>query len=189
MSLALSQPPALKMSPWHSIDTGNYGVGGSSVTGAASGAYPTANLAIYIPLRVVRRVTGVKLWVQSGTTGTGYFDLAVYSSGGTRLAATGSQTKGAAGTEQVVDVTDFTLGPGLYYMAIAASNNTDTYIVDTDAAPMCASQGILAEDLGSPTWTPTGTNILPSTATWTVSGAQALAYYVGMGILLETTVA
>lgn len=153
----------------------------------SASTYPAADLAIYIPVALRIPALIRKMFVSSGSTGTGYFDLAVYDAGGTRLIATGSQSKNASSIEKVVDVTDTFLSAGIYYLAIAASNATDTYCQIAPAAPFLAAQGVLTQALSSPTWTPTGTNVLPATATWVVN--QTLTKLFNVGMFLEATAA
>lgn len=163
---------------YHSVDTLNSGPVLTSTVTVSGVAYPSANLAIYVPVRVLRRYLVRKLWVSTAATSTGNLDLGLYDADGLQLVATTSTAK-VSSTEQVLDATDTQVGPGLFYMALSCSNNTDTFGGETDAAPCCASQGILTEALG-------GVD-LPSTATWTVN--QTLAFYPIMGMYVEPTVA
>ena len=78
-----------------------------------------------------------------------------------------------------MDVTDITIGPGLYYIALVDGTDTATYIGWAPTAPMLAAAGVLTEALGSVA--------LPATATWGLN--QTLARLPNMGVLLETTVA
>ena len=147
-----------------------------SNTPPGSNTWPSANLAIYVPLRVVSRVVVKQLWLAATATGTGNADCGVYNSGGTRLVSAGSTARVAAVAEQVFDVTDTTIGPGLYYWALSCSNNTDQVKSLVPVAPLPAAWGVLSEALGSVT--------LPATATWVVD--QTLALIPVGGILLET---
>jgi len=175
MTLVRLPPPG-----WlpHSLDTFTHGAVLTSTQTITSTAWPTTNLAIYVPLRVPVAMVVVKLWYGSGSTGTGSNDIGLYDSNGARLVSNGNAAKPASATEDVRDVADTTIGPGLYYLALVASNSTDTYYAETDAAPMCAAIGVLTEALGS--------TVLPASASWAVN--QTLAYYPRMGLLRDTTV-
>lgn len=140
-------------------------------------AWPTANLAVYVPIRVLSRKVVKKLWIAAGSTGTGNVDIGVYDAAGTRLVSSGSTAKVASNSEQVLDVTDTPLGPGLFYMALVSSNNTDTFVRDNNwAAPGLAANGVLSESVFP----------LPATATWAVD--QTLTYLPEFGMLFGTTV-
>lgn len=145
----------------------------------ATSTYPTANLAIYTPVVFTDLGVVKKLWVASSTIGTGNFDVGLYNSAGTRLVSTGSTAKGTTTTEQIVDVTDTTVLPGLYYIGFNCSNNTDSFNVTTTTAPYLAASGVLTEAVGSVT--------LPATATWTVD--QTLTKVITCGVLMEATAA
>jgi hypothetical protein len=174
-----SPSQGLRLPHYHSIDTENSGPGAMwRNTVASATAYPTANLAIYVPIRVRYPVTIRKLWVPSGTTGTGNFDLGLYNAAGTRLVSTGSQAKGTSAVEQVIDVTDTPIAAGLYYLAICADSGTDTYYGAVMAAPLPAAVGVLTQDVGSVT--------LPATASWGV--ANTLGKWITVGALAEATV-
>ena len=160
-----------------SIDTHTHGffplLGSSAAT-----TYPVANQAYYVPVAVRQRVVVRKLWVAVGSTATGNLDVGVYDAVGVRIVSAGSTAK-TSDTEQVVDVTDTTIGPGLYYMALNCSNNTDTFFMDSNSsAPTLGGIGVLSEAVGSVT--------LPATATWAVD--QTVTKYPLMGMFLGTVV-
>lgn len=150
----------------------------SIALGATDRAWPTANLAIYVPVRIIRPTLIRKFWNAQGATGTGNFDMGIYTAAGSRVVATGTTAKVAAVAEKIVDVTDTGIVPGLYYLAMVDDTNTDTYlaIISTTAAPIPAAMGVLTEALASAS--------LPSTATWVVN--QTLTYVPQFGISLGT---
>lgn len=149
-----------------------------SVATVGQVAYPAVNLAIYIPIAISRPAVVLKLWVVEGGIGTGNFDLGLYNSAGTRLVSTGATAKAAIVSLHTVDVTDTTVGPGIYYIAMVADSATDTYEGDNDAAPNYASLGVLTESLGS--------TALPATASWALN--NTLAFYPWIGLSVEATV-
>jgi hypothetical protein len=104
---------------------------GLNVVAAASTAWPSANLAIFVPVRVPVPVTVCKLAVGAGATAAGNFDVGIYDSAGNKLVSSGATAKGSS-TEHIIDVTDTVIGPGVYYLALAA-DGTNNYIMVTPA--------------------------------------------------------
>jgi hypothetical protein len=131
----------------------------------SSAAWPTANLAIYVPVRIPTACVVKKLALANGASVTGNFDIGIYSPAGARLVSAGSTAQSGATTEQVVDVTDTLLLAGLYYFA-ACHSSTGSVMMLAQAAPIAAAHGVLTEALGSVT--------LPSTATWVVDQTVAV---------------
>lgn len=158
-----------------SIDTLNNG----TVPGGSSGeaAWPAANRAIYVPIVVGYRVVVRSLWFAGAYTSSGNYDIGLYDAAGAKLLGKGSTAKSGGDDEIVWDCTDTTIGPGIYYMALACSNNTDTYYRLSSAAPTMTAYGVLVEDSALP---------LPATATMAID--QALAYMPMMGLFLTTVV-
>lgn len=103
----------------------------------ASTAWPSANLAIFVPFQLTDYQTVTKIIVGAGATAAGNFDVGIYDSTGNRIVSSGATAKGAS-TEHIIDITDTALGPGLYYMAMAA-DGTNNYVM----------------------WTPSGTSPVP----------------------------
>lgn len=95
----------------------------SNISGST--AWPSANLAIFVPVIVPRQCTVYKLAIGAGATAAGNFDVGVYDAGGNRLVSSGATAKGNA-VEHIINTTDIVIGPGLYYMALAA-DGTNNY--------------------------------------------------------------
>lgn len=146
---------------------------GQPTTGSA---YPTSDLAIYVPIRIKQRMTIVKLFVPVSTA-SGNIDVGIYTGTGARVVSAGTT---AAALSIAIDITDTVIGPGLYYAALVADNTSIAIVADVDGAPSCAAYGVLTEQLGAGA-------ALPATATWAVD--QTLAYYPGIALMLEPTVA
>jgi hypothetical protein len=161
---------------WHSIDTLTHGPVAPQA-GTSAAAWPSADLAIYVPVAVERRVIVKQLWYANQQTGTGNYDIGLYDSGGTQLLGKGSTAKGTSEAEIVWDCTDTTIGPGIYYLALVSSNNTDTFQRLAPAAPILAALGVYSEASALP---------LPVTATFAVP--QTLAYIPVVGMYLDTRV-
>lgn len=95
----------------------------------ASTAWPAANLAIFVPIIVPYPVIVYKLVIGTGATAAGNFDAGIYDSAGNRLVSSGATAKPSS-SEVVLDITDTQIGPGVYYLALAA-NGTDNYALIT----------------------------------------------------------
>lgn len=114
---------------------GPWGVAPSpAVTGSAStpgaATWESSNRAVYMPVIVpcvcvVRRVW----WMNGATTGSATIEVGIYNQSaygpGSKIIS-GSATQGNASEVQFVDVTDTTLAPGVYWLAIMASTTTNT---------------------------------------------------------------
>lgn len=110
----------------HSLDS----VGGLArffnQTVQASVAWPTANLALYVPVPVYRTVTIAKMAVNNGSAVSGNIDVAIYNKSGNRLVSAGSTAQSGTSAIQIFDITDTVLQPGLYYLGVALDNTTGT---------------------------------------------------------------
>ena len=137
---------------------------GWSNNAPATSAWPSANLAIYVPVRVAHTCTVYKMATGCGATAGGNFDLGVFTWAGVKLVSTGSTAR-AASSEVVVDVTDTVLAPGRYWLGMAA-NGTDNYF--TVCAALNAGFGKIAGMRQQAT-----AFALPSTATF-ATNAQSL---------------
>lgn len=102
---------------------------GMNNAGVASTSWPAANLALFVPMRVGRPEVIYKLAVGAGSTAAGNFDVGVYDAQGNLLVSSGATAKGAS-TEHVIDIADTLVGPGIYYLALAA-DGTNNYVMHT----------------------------------------------------------
>ena len=164
--------------PGQSIDTyWAYGSVNLSMLGSfAAAAWPSANLIIYSPVRIKSRVVARKMWFQSAATGTDNIDIGIYDRGGTRIVSSGAVAKGAVAQEQVVDITDTTIGPGLYYIGFTSTTTTNQFSRSLPTVPNMAAQGARTE---------AGAGTLPATATWVVD--NTLNYFSTTGSFTEPT--
>ena len=124
------------MSDWPSLSLAPSGVisAATELTGLslspASRAWPAANRAIFVPIRVPARCVAYKLAVGAGATAAGNFDVGLYDSALTRLVSSGATAKGSS-VEHILDIAATPLSPGaLYYLALAAdgANNYITWL-------------------------------------------------------------
>lgn len=86
--------------------------------------WPTANLAKFVPVIVPVTVTVKKMVFWVGTS-SGNYDIGIYDEHANRLVSLGSTAMPAAGIV-VTDITDTTIGPGVYFLALVVSNTTAT---------------------------------------------------------------
>ena len=175
----MTYAPNRAWGPHHAISTGlgrDAWLPGwdNDFTGAA--AWPTSDLAIFVPVAVPRRVVVTKLFAAISTA-SGNVDIGVYDPAGVRLISTGTTT---AATSLTVNTTDTTLGPGLYYLAMVANNTTVQLQRLNPTAPILTACGLLTQQLGAGA-------ALPATATMAV--LQTLAYRPLLAMLLGTVVA
>lgn len=139
---------------------------GMSVNLPASTAWPTANLALFIPFRLAEPVTVYKLATGSGATAAGNFDIGIYDAAGNRMVSSGATAKGAS-VEHIADVTDTRLGPGLYYLAMSA-DGTNNYIMQTATSiPIQKSRMLGIVSMAT-------AYVLPLTATFAAVGVGAI---------------
>lgn len=122
-------------------DVGGYGVGD-----AASTTWPTANLAMLVPFSLAYRVTVHRMWMFNGSSVAGNIDIGVYDTSGTRLGSTGSTAQSGTSVPQNVNSTDFDIGPGVFYMALACSSTSANIFAasaSTGGEPILASMGLV----------------------------------------------
>lgn len=99
---------------------------GFAQNNAVSAVYPSANLAIYVPFVLRRQITVAQLFWYNGATVSGNVDVGVYTADGVRITSTGSTAQATINVVQSVNITDVTIGPGLFRMALAMDNATGT---------------------------------------------------------------
>lgn len=100
------------------------GISGRSTP--VSGAYPTANKALFFPFRIGRPFSVVSAFWLNGATVSGNVDVGIYSTDGVRLASVGSTAQTGTAAVQVAALA-VVVDAGLYYVAIACDNTTATF--------------------------------------------------------------
>lgn len=169
-------PVSPVISPWATESIG-VTLAARAFAAPGSAANPVANRAVYVPVRIPDTITVVKMFCHNGATVSGNVDLGIYTSGGTRLVSTGSTAQAGASIVQEFDITDTTLTPGLYYMALAADNATATFIRLAFTVEVGNALGILGQETAFP---------LPASATFGADLGQGLAEF---GISTRTVLA
>lgn len=144
---------------------------------AGSNTWAVQYRAIYVPIRVRSRVVVKKIGYGNSTVGTGNVDVGLYDAGGTKILSTTSQTKGTTQALVTYDVTDTTIGPGQYYLALNNDTTTDTFSAYSAAVPGLAALGVLTETLGAVT--------LPGTATWAVDNTLTIIPVICLVLVTE----
>jgi hypothetical protein len=89
-------------------------------------AWPTANLAMFVPVALSEAITVVKMAWMNGATVSGNVDVGIYDAAGNRLVSIGSTAQAGVTNSQVVDVADTLLSAGRYYLGLAMDNITGT---------------------------------------------------------------
>lgn len=132
-------------------------VNGSNGVPGSTGAWPTANKAIFIPFTLRFPITVTSLWTNNGSAVTDTRDAGIYSEDGTRILSTGSTAGSGTSTFQVYSVTATTLGPGRYYLALANSGTGSQFIRTAVTAVRAKTMGVYEMTTAFP---------LPATATF-----------------------
>lgn len=125
----------------------------------AQGAYPAADLALYVPVVVPGACRLVKAYL-GVTTAAGSADVGIYRTDGVKVVSSGLVAT-AGTTGQVIDITGTNISAGQYYFAVTATSTSLAITRNTSTAPYTAALGILSQQLA------TGA-ALPGTATFAV---------------------
>ena len=133
-------------------------------SGASAGslAWPAANRAIYVPVLIENPVTVLKMAVNVAVQ-SGNLDVGIYDEMGNRIVSKGSTAVGAAGL-QTVDITDTTLNPGLYFIAMCVDNTTASFTrVPITTAEVLRMGGMQQQAVGAVTLPDPATFANPAT--------------------------
>lgn len=138
-----------------SLEAGLASVVNTMSTGVAqTTAYPSANRAYYVPFLVYSVFVARFMAIANGATINGNVDVGIYDDQFNRLVSTGSTVHANASLIQTFDITDTTLYPGLYYLALVSSSVTATIqgaVTAAGGAPILGAGGVLMEALGATT--------------------------------------
>jgi hypothetical protein len=116
---------------FNSIGMEMYTIAGKNSNSFASAAYPTANLAIFVPFTIYNYSVATQLFSYNGATASGNIDMGIYSADGTRLVSKGSTAQAGTSGLQAFDITDTGLAAGTYFLAVALDNTTGTLFSTT----------------------------------------------------------
>lgn len=152
-------------------------VPGSSLSAVpASAAWPSANLAIYVPFMLAAPYLVQRLWWANGATVAGNVDCGVYTGDGTQLFHTGATAQATINVVQSVSNGPTLLLPGAYYMALSASSGSATFFRLAPAAARLQAMGLAQQATAEP---------LPATFTL---ASMAQTYIPVFGITSSTVI-
>jgi len=98
----------------------------------ASAGFESSNRAAYFPILLPTTCVARRMWWANGATvnATYHIDVGIYADAGykpgARLVSTGQTDQGTASELQFVDITDLTLAPSLYWLAISSTSSSAT---------------------------------------------------------------
>jgi hypothetical protein len=147
--------------PYVSIFSGYSAISVKIVGLPSSSTWESPNRAVYCPVIIPAICVARRVWWANGltTTGGATIEVGIYADSGygpgVKLVS-GSAVQGTASQVQFVDVTDLTLAPALYWIAIRGSSSTNTTIMDSPITGAFEAAFRFQE---------TSANPLPSTAT------------------------
>ena len=96
---------------------------------AASTAWPSANLGLYIPFYVAAPGLAVGIFWQNGTAVAGNVECALYDEYGVKIATSGNIAAAGVSAPQIVNfASPVQLTTGRYYIGISASSGTQTFL-------------------------------------------------------------
>lgn len=143
--------------PLRILNVGRYGLSTDYANATLGGtAWPSANRALYYPVRIPRTFPVARGFVLQNGNNSGTQDIGIYDLAGTRLTNIGATAR-SSNVCQYFDVTDVVLSPGVYYFALLGSATAGTYDALGLDTRYVRAHGVLQEDVGAST--------LPSTMT------------------------
>lgn len=119
-------PPLIVITPFHPEAQGMQIRGSSHSLSGTTSSVPGQNIVTLAPFFLYERAVAQKIGVMIGATANGNLDAGIYDRDGDLIVSTGSVAQGATSSLQELDITDTTLEPGLYYMAVQLSSATGT---------------------------------------------------------------
>lgn len=149
--LPLNKTPVSPMLSCVSVESLGVTINATSNSGVSSAsAYPTTNMAIFIPFSLRSSVRVYGLFTANSTTAGNSFDIGVYTTDGTKVISTGPTAQVGTSVVQVVTITPITIGPGSFYLAIAANGTTGKYLSASITAKYMHICGILQQTTAFP---------------------------------------
>lgn len=124
--------------------------------GGAGAVWPSANLALYMPVLVTERVTVYHMGTEV-TTQAGNIDVGIYDEALNRLVNAGTTATAVAGIQDL-DIADTAIGPGLVYFAMVCDSTTAAFRRISADGVLLRTCGMAQQALGSAS--------LPSSATF-----------------------
>jgi len=131
-----------------------------------TGAWGTAHLIIYVPLRLPEAGTVLKVFVANAGTVNGNFNVGLYSSSGTKAWETGSTAMSGTNAPQFVNIADQSVAAGLYYLAMQTDSTTAQYDRITASSQFDADRWGVLEEAAASFALPATATFVRRTATW-----------------------
>lgn len=135
-------------------------------TSPSAANWPSANLALFVPLRLPNSTTIKRFWYISGNA-TGNVDIGLYDAAGNKIVSTGSTAQGTSNQIDFISVTSTPVSVGDYYLAIAYASTT--------ATPFRATSPGVARYLGVVQMA--SALPLPTTATFAAAGQDYVPWF------------
>lgn len=138
----------------------------------ASGAWPAANLALYIPISIPLPTIVTKFFWELGAGVADNSDIGLFDWSGRKLVSTGSTAhSGSAGDKQITTLSSSVfLQPGTYWLGISHDTNTTGFQRWNPTATLLEIFGLREESSAF---------ALPSTATLTTATTRAYLPAIG----------
>lgn len=95
-----------------------------NVQWTTSTVWPTANMALLVPVHLDYPAWVYQLSVTNGAAVSGNIDVGIYDEEGVLLVSAGSTAQTGVSVAQFFNVTDTLLMPGVYFLAVALNNTT-----------------------------------------------------------------
>ena len=133
------QAPLVTIHPWSLEAIGTDLVSQVKYLSAAAGAaFPTVNLAIWIPFSLTKQITAQKMFWYNGSVvnATYMVCVGIYDSCNNLIWTSGNIAQSTASVVQStsMSVATQTMGPGNFYMALSCNTTTATFFSTTMAA-------------------------------------------------------
>jgi hypothetical protein len=172
-------PPKI-ISP-HSEDAYGAIATATAFAGAPASGVLVQNQAYFFPFTLERAAVAVKMCCLIGGTANGNIDVGLYDAEFNYLISSGATAQGSTSTLQEFDITDTTLPPGFYWMAVSLSSATGTVFraVSTDESVFGHMAGLVQ----------TSAHPLPTSTASPVKSTDATpAHSIVMGVSFDTLI-
>jgi hypothetical protein len=143
-------PMGATVQPWSPEAIGDLLHGQNfNLLGTASGTYPAADLALYVPFTATSRATVKTMWCLNGSANAGNTDIGIYDSSDglpkNRIVSITPAAQTPVSNIQVFNITDTDIGPGLYYLAIASTSTSAAFVRHTPGVIILRQAGVYQE--------------------------------------------
>lgn len=145
--------------PYHITCTGRYSslgplilISNNAGFSVVFTSWPSANLAIYMPILMPCRFTVARFMVANGNVVAGNINMGLYSGSGKLLCSTGATAQSGTSAVQYVGITNQSFPMGDYFLALLASSTSARFNGQgLNTQYMGRLGGVLQESVGSST--------------------------------------